>query len=175
MPKIPASAIRELAITLATLAPRASAAAKKEFAALYAISMSTLSRKLHKVGCRSHERTDRGVRRSGPSEAQMAVIAALQASSLSLRKGIVMPAKHAIEIAVQNEISPDVSTSTYNTWLRAQSGSRRDQTAATPHVELRSLGPNHVHQVDFSLAVNWKVENNKPIYEHLVYKNKLVR
>ena len=174
MPEIPATAVRELAVTLATLQPRAAATAKREFATLYGISASTLSRALTKVGCRSHQRADRGTRRVNATDEQLAAVAAVQASSLSLRKGIVMPAKDALEIAERNGmISADVTPSVYNTWLRAQSGTRRDQTAATPHIELRSLGPNHVHQVDFSLAVNWKVENNKPIYEHLIYKNKL--
>ncbi len=173
MPEIPTAAIRELAISLANLNSKARAAAKKEFAALYGVSASTLSRALHSVGCRSHQRSDRGRRRLAIADEQLAAIAAVQASSLSLRKGIVMPAKDAIEIAERNGMAPAISPSVYNEWLRSQSGTRRDQTAATPHIELRSLGPNHVHQADFSLAVNWKVENNRPIYEHLVYKNKL--
>jgi hypothetical protein len=173
MPEIPAAAINELAINLTALQGRAKASAKREFLSLYQISPATLSRKLNSVGCRSHARSDRGRRRAGIDDQQLAVIAAVQASSLSLRKGIVMPAKDAIEIAVKNDMAPEVSPSLYNRWLREQSGSRRDQTAATPHIELRSLGPNHVHQVDFSLAVNWKVENNRPMYEHLIYKNKL--
>ncbi|MGE5488069.1 MAG: hypothetical protein ACM3ZB_09665, partial [bacterium] len=57
--------------------------------------------------------------------------------------------------------------------LREQGGSRIDQQQAEPHIQLRSLGPNHVHQVDFSLAVNWKIFQGRLKYEHLVYKNKL--
>lgn len=173
MPKIPPAALRALANEIATLDSAARAALKRQFARQYDISPSTLSRQLHRVGCRSHERADRGRRRLPITDEQLNVIAALQASSQSLRKGNYMPASDAIEIAEQNRMAPAISPSSFNAWLRSQNGSRRDQSSPTPHVELRSLGPNHVHQADFSLAVNWKVENNKPIYEHLVYKNKL--
>jgi hypothetical protein len=173
MPDLSRRAVEELAVRLTGLQGRDRSVARREFSALHCCSPSTLSRQLHAIGFRSHQRCDRGIRRTGHTDEQLAHIAALQASSLSLRKGIVMPANVAIEIAEHNGIAPGLSASSYNAWLRAQSGSRRDQTAATPHIELRSLGPNHVHQVDFSLAVNWKVKNNKPIYEHLIYKNKL--
>lgn len=173
MPELPAAEVRNLAVRLATLQGREQSAARREFIQLYNCSPSTLSRELHKIGHRQRTRCDRGTRRTGHTDEQLAQIAAIQASSISLRKGIVMPAATAIEIAEKNGIASGVSPNTYNAWLRQQSGSRRDQTAATPHVELRSLGPNHVHQVDFSLAINWKVTNNKPIYEHLIYKNKL--
>jgi hypothetical protein len=172
MPEIPEASVREFSLKLATLTGRAASAARREFAALHGCSPSSLSRRLTSLGVRCHTRSDKGVMRSASGE-QLAIVAALQSSSMSLRKGVVMPAKDAIEIAVQNGIAPQISASRYNAWLRDQTGTRRDQTAATPHIELRSLGPNHVHQVDFSLAVNWKVENNKPIYEHLIYKNKL--
>lgn len=173
MPDLSRRAVEELAVRLTALQGRARSVARREFSALHNCSPSTLSRQLHAIGFRSHQRCDRGISRSGVTDEQFHMIAAIQASSLSLRKGIVMPAKRCIDIAEHNGIAPEVSTSTYNAWLRANSGARTDQTAATPHIELRSLGPNHVHQVDFSLAVNWKVKNNKPIYEHLIYKNKL--
>ena len=106
-------------------------------------------------------------------------VAALQRQSMSLRKGVVMPAEDAIEIAVDSGLLPEgaVSVDYYNRWLRRNAAARRDQTKETPHVELRSLGPNHVHQMDFSLAVNWKCFQEqgaaKIRYEHLIYKNKL--
>lgn len=172
-PTLPTSAVRELSEKLGHLQGRARAAAKRDFVSLYQVSDSTLSRALHQVGFVSHTRSDRGVRRKPISDDHMRLIAALQSSGNNLRRGIIMPAKDAIDVAHHNGLIPEaVDPNYYNAWLREQGGTRVDQQAATPHIELRSAGPNHVHQADFSLAVNWKVANNKPIYERFVYKNK---
>lgn len=166
-------AISGLAEQLGQVRGRARAALKREFSEQHGVSPSSLSRALANIGLRCHERSDRGARRKKVDV--LDALAALQRKSHSLRKGVVMPAEDAINIAEDSGmIAPGaVSTSYYNAWLREQQASRTDQERQEPHVELRSLGPNHVHQVDFSLAVNWKIANNKPIYEHLIYQNKL--
>ncbi|MFB3828932.1 MAG: hypothetical protein ACE15B_19355 [Bryobacteraceae bacterium] len=174
-PTLPLDAVRRLADSLNQVKGRARAAVKRQFMSDYGCSASSLSRALHEVGFRSHVRGDRGQRRKPVADEQLLQLAALQRKSLSLRRGIVMPAEDAINIAEDSGLIERgaVSVSYYNAWLRRQEASRKLQTRPEPHTELRSLGPNHVHQVDFSLAVNWKVANNKLIYEHLVYKNKL--
>lgn len=57
------------------------------------------------------------------------------------------------------------------TFPEAQSSDHGNEP--TRHVNLISLGPNHVHQVDFSLAINWKIKDGTAVYDELVYKNKL--
>jgi transposase InsO family protein len=168
-------AVRSLASTLQQLAGRERAAAKREFLAAYGVSASTLSRALHELGLKSHQRSDRGVRRKAVADESLSMLVAIQRASDSLRKGVIMPAADAIEIAEDSGLIDTglVSEAYYNKWLRDQGVSRQQQKAADPHITLRSLGPNHVHQVDFSLAVNWKIFQGKPTYEHLVYKNKL--
>jgi len=176
--------VRELAERLGSLpGRRAQAALKREFSDLHGVSLTTLSRRLTAIGYRSHDRRDKGTRRVGVSDEQLARVAAIQRQSMSLRKGVVMPAEDAIEIAEDSGLLPSgvVTPSWFNEWLRTNEASRRQQKRETPHVELKSLGPNHVHQFDFSLAVNWKVFDEKggqpgvavPFqYERLVYKNK---
>jgi transposase InsO family protein len=168
-------AVRDLAQRLEAAPGRVRAALKKEFMTTYGCSSSTLSRALNEVGVRCHKRADAGTRRKEVPEEILQRIAALQRASLSLRKGVVMPAEDAINIAEDSGwlAKGEVTPAYFNAWLREQDASRRDQVRPEPHVELRSLGPNHVHQVDFSLAVNWKVFQGKPQYEHLIYKNKL--
>jgi hypothetical protein len=175
MPRIPQQAIRDLATRLDGVQGRAAAAVKRDFRGAYGVSAATLSRALNEVGVRCHSRSDAGVRRKDVRDEELHTIAAIQRTSLSLRKGIVMPAEDAINVAEDSGlVAPGaVSTSYYNEWLRGQDASRRDQLKPEPHTELRSLGPNHVHQVDFSVAVNWKMFQGKPTYEHLIYKNKL--
>jgi hypothetical protein len=172
---IPSHVVRELAGQLDTVRGRARAALKRDFIRLYGCSPSTLSRALCEVGLRSHCRADAGTRRVAVTDDDLMKIAVLQKSSESLRKGVIMPAEDAIDIAEENGLVPanTVRAGYYNAWLREKGGSRIDQQQAAPHIQLRSLGPNHVHQVDFSLAVNWKIFQGKLAYEHLIYKNKL--
>ena len=175
MPRVSLEVVRDLAGRLDGVPAAARAAIKREFLATYGCSPSTLSRALHEIGVRSHTRADAGTRRKEVTEEILQRIAAIQRASLSLRKGVVMPAEDAINIAEDSGWIDKgaLSPSYFNRWLRDQDASRRDQIKPEPHIELRSLGPNHVHQVDFSLAVNWKVFQGKPQYEHLIYKNKL--
>ncbi len=171
---VPVSAIQLLADELEPLAPRERSALKREFMEGYGLSSSTLSRRLRAIGVRSHNRSDGKARRKVVKEEDLLIVAAIQRRSQSLRKGTVMPAEEAIEIAEDSGlIEPGViSSDYYNDWLRKQDASRKQQSKPEPHVRLRSLGPNHVHQFDFSLAVNWKMFEGQPVYQHLVYKNK---
>ena len=102
MSKIPMPAIHTLAEQLGQAhASRDKAALKREFLAAWDCSPSALSRALCEVGARSHQRADRGVKRSTVSAEQLQAIAHLQNSSVSLRKGTFMPAKDAIDLAEQ--------------------------------------------------------------------------
>ncbi len=172
---VPESAVQLLADDLEPLAARERSALKREFMNAYDLSSSTLSRRLRSIGVRSHNRKDNRKRRSVVTDEDLRVVAAIQRNSQSLRKGTVMPAEEAIEIAEDSGlIEPGLVTRDYyNSWLRDLQASRREQSQPEPHVRLRSLGPNHVHQFDFSLAVNWKMFEGRPVYEHMVYKNKL--
>jgi hypothetical protein len=172
---VPLQAVRDLVCELEQAQGRQRAHVRRQFMSLYGISDSTLSRALHEVGWRAHERRDRGVRRKPVEDQDLQRLAAIQRASLSSRKGVVMPASDAIEIAEDSGIIEPglVSESFFNGWLRDHEASRTNQKRPEPYTILRSLGPNHVHQVDFSLAVHWKIFQGRPVYEHLVYKNKL--
>ena len=133
-----------------------------------------MSRWLNARGIVFKNRGDRGKRRTATEE-HFKTVFRLQYSSYKQQQGPIMPAHVAIEIAERNGKIPEgiMTPSLYNSWVRAQGSSRSEVDEPTRHVNLVSLGPNHVHQVDFSLAINWKIENNKAIYQHFVYKNKL--
>jgi hypothetical protein len=167
-------AFAEFAAELLRLEGRARAARRRELENLFNCSSSTMSRWLNARGIVFKERGDRGKRRT-VNEEQLKKVFALQYSSYKLRQGPIMPAHVAIEIAEHNGIIPAgiLTPSLYNQWARSQSSARDQVDTPTRHINLVSLGPNHVHQVDFSLAINWKIENNKAIYQHEIYKNKL--
>jgi hypothetical protein len=134
---------------------------KRQFCQAWQLSPSTLSRLLHANGRRAHARTDRGVPRKAGID-QLKIVLALQAASTSLRKGDIMPAGEAIRLAEQNGYLDQgtLSEDTFNRWLREQGISRKQRNTPRPHVQLASKGPNHVHQVDFSLATNWVMGRN---------------
>ena len=134
---------------------------KRQFCAAWQLSASTLSRLLNANGRREHSRADRGMPRKAGID-QLKIVLALQAASTSLRKGDIMPAGEAIRLAVQNGYleQGELSEDTFNRWLREQGLSRKQRNAPRPHVQLASKGPNHVHQVDFSLATNWVMGRN---------------
>lgn len=180
MAKVPITTVREFSARLEGVTGRARAALRREFAETYGVSATTLSRMLCEVGYRERSRSDAGTRRVPVDDAKILELAAIQRSSLSLRKGVTMPAEDVINIAEDSGLIDQgaLAPSTYNNWLRSLEVSRREQARIEGetdyvHTTLRSLGPNHVHQVDFSLAVNWKIFQGRPQYEHLVYKNKL--
>lgn len=149
------------------------ARARRELAQLFGVSPATVSRWCRALGIEERRRS--GKRRAPVTDAQLQELFKLQFSSHKLQQGPLMTAKDVIEIGERNGIIEPgaLSPSAYNAWLRAHGMARAEVDAPEPHVELVSKGPQHVHQADFSLAINWKVENNKPIYEALVYKNKL--
>ena len=165
----------ERAGELARLQGRTRAARRRELEALYQVSSSTMSRWLNAIGIRFSERGDRGKRRTEITDSHLQAVFAIQYSSYKQQQGPIMTAAVAIEIAEHNNRIPVgiLTASAYNAWLRATGIQNAQVDRPTRHVNLVSLGPNHVHQVDFSLAINWKIENNKAIYQHLVYKNKL--
>ncbi len=164
---------REYADDLRNLRGWARASRRRELASLFDVSQTTISRWLHHLNIVSHARSDKGKRLV--EERELYEVFAIQYSSHKQTQGPIMTAQDAIEIAEHNgKLRPGVLTpSSYNAWLRAHQIARDEVDIPEPHINLRSLGPNHVHQVDFSLAINWKIQNNRAVYQDLVYKNKL--
>ncbi len=164
---------REYADDLRDLRGRARASRRRELASLFDVSQTTISRWLHRMDIVSHTRSDKGKRLV--EERELYEVFAIQYSSHKQTQGPIMTAQDAIEIAEHNgKLRPGVlAPSSYNAWLRAHQIARDEVDIPEPHINLRSLGPNHVHQVDFSLAINWKIQNNRAVYQDLVYKNKL--
>lgn len=160
---------------LRDLGPGDGPARRREIAALFGVSLSTLSRWCRAAGLRVRERSDLGERRVQVKEETLQELFRLQQTGRTLKHGVQMPAKDVIDIAERNGLIPAgaVTPNYFNAWLRAQGFSRAEVDTPEPHVDLVSLGPQHVHQADFSLSINWKVEKHQIVYEHWVYKNKL--
>ena len=108
---------------------------------------------------------------------QVEFIAALLYKGGRENKGAFMPIENALEIAIDNNIilRGEVSLSTVQRQLREYQMSKRLLNAPTPHTDMASLHPNHVHLVDVSTCIQYYLADGglKVMREDEFYKNKL--
>ena len=121
-------------------------------------------------------RADKGNLRSCLTDQQIEGVASLIHVTRREVKGPIMPTERAIQIAEDNGwIEPgQVTASTMNRLLRDRQLSKIHQKAPTPHTEMRSLHPNHVHEVDVSVCIQYYLRNGRlaMMDERDYYKNK---
>jgi hypothetical protein len=79
--------------------------------------------------------------------------AALLATGTRANGKQIMELPNAASILTANGFNVDCSTSTLRRVLRSRQASAKQLAAPTAHVQLKSLHPNHVHQVDPSLCL----------------------
>lgn len=119
-------------------------------------------------------RADKG--RSRQCEDALHMVAALQRGSLRAngKQTMFMPVSASILATNGHEIA--VSTRQLNRLTRARRLNVRQQAESHAPVQLRSLHPNHVHQVDPSLCLVYYMRGEqKIIRDDEFYKNKLDR
>lgn len=86
----------------------------------------------------------------------------------------IMSLETAASVVEASGYALPVSTSQLARYLRAQRLDATSQRQATHYTELRSLHPNHVHQIDPSLCVLYYLRGQQHILaEDQLYKNKL--
>ncbi len=151
-------------------------------AARLGISPSTLYRKLEATGLYSSgrkRRADAGsIRKDGVTEDQIKLVAAMMLTSKRNTGHVEMSAEDAIRRAEANGIVPPgaLKPDMLRRHLRRMQLDARAQLAATPHQDLASLHPNHVHQMDPSICLQWYFEGKAGMAERdmvaVVYKNK---
>jgi hypothetical protein len=84
-----------------------------------------------------------------------------------------VPTTIAYSIAMNNGIDLGVGLSRINQKLREQKLSSKSLKPASPHTKMRSLYPNHVHQVDPSVYLGYFTPNKLHLLkDDEVYKNK---
>lgn len=123
------------------------------------------------------KRADVGVLKSELTEGQIEFVAALMYETGRENKGPIMPVERAIQIAADSGyLEPgQVTPATMNRILRERNMSKAHMKAATPHTEMRSLHPNHVHTFDVSVCIQYYLKNGRLgiMDERDFYKNKL--
>jgi len=122
-------------------------------------------------------RSDSGTLKCDLSERQIDFVAGLMYETGRENKGPIMPVERAIQIAEDSGyIDPgQVTPATMNRLLRDRLISKKHMKAPAPHTNMRSLHPNHVHEFDVSVCVQYYLKNGRLgiMDERDFYKNKL--
>ncbi|MBZ0250886.1 MAG: integrase [Burkholderiales bacterium] len=117
-------------------------------------------------------RADKGTTAQGDDA--LAVIAAMQKSAVRQNGKITMNLPTAVSVAMQNGADVAVGSARIRTLLRQRGLDVRTQAREASHVEMRSLHPNHVHQVDASLCLVYYLNGEQHVIrDDQLYKNKL--
>lgn len=149
-------------------------AIKKDFRTLVGWSHQKLHRELKKVGY------DTGRKRRADAGTTSQDTASLTALGAAIRLGVrkngkaTMETPNARALLAANGHRFNVSNGRINHLLRERKLDLASQRQASPHVNLRSLHPNHVHMVDPSLCLLFYTPDGKQhmIRDDEAYKNK---
>lgn len=101
-------------------------------------------------------------------------IAAVKREGVRGNGKATVPTAVAMNLAHANGIALPVSASRINALMRSRRMDAASQSAARSHIALRSLHPNHVHQIDPSLCLLYYTPRGeqKIIRDETSYKNK---
>lgn len=168
-------ALRDLAIRLDAAAHGECAAMIETFASMYDWSKARVYRSLTQVGWSSGRKTRSDC---GTTSQDMAVLTDVCATlRIGQRKNgkATMHTPTAVSLLSQNGREITVSNSRVNALLKANQMNMAAQRQDRAAQSMRSLHPNHVHQVDPSLCLIYYMPDGKQriIQEDEFYKNKL--
>lgn len=167
---------REMAIEMRESKPAQRKAVLMKYQGLYGYSKEQLYKIAREHGFTSgrKERADKGL--GILAEEQLEFVAATLRQCGRENKGAFMPIENALEFAIDNGIilRGEVSLGTVQRQLREREISKRHLNAPTPHTEMRSLHPNHVHLTDVSTCIQYYLDDGglKIMREDQFYKNK---
>jgi hypothetical protein len=120
------------------------------------------------------QRADKGV--GVLAEEQIEFVAGTIYKTGRENKGPIMPVENAMEFAIDNGIMArgEITVGGMQRVLRQRQVDKARLNAPTPHVEMRSLHPNHVHEVDVSTCIQYYLSENglSIMREDEFYKNK---
>ncbi len=121
------------------------------------------------------KRCDKGI--GVLAEEQIEFVASFVRSTKRENKGAFAPVENAMEFAIDNGIMMrgEVTVGAMHRILREREIDKKRLNAPTPHVEMRSLHPNHVHLVDASVCIQYYLDDGgmKIMRQDEFYKNKL--
>lgn len=168
---------RELVRDLKEASTRERKAVIARYNALYGYSKEHLYRIAREHGWNSgrQQRSDKGI--CTLAEEQIDFVGAFVDATRRENKGAFTPIANALDFAETNGIIKpgEVSVSTITRNLRERAMSKAQLNAPTPHTNMRSLHPNHVHGVDASTCIQFYLKDGCMgiMEEGTFYKNKV--
>lgn len=138
------------------------------------LSRPTVYRELARVGWTSGRKTRSDKGTTIVPDDTLTFIGTLQRTSTRQNGKVTMTIPTAMSIAAANGAEVKASRATIGRNLRVRGLDVRTQSRASSHVTMRSLHPNHVHQVDASLCLVYYLNGKQGVLrEDQFYKNKL--
>lgn len=167
-------ALRDLAVALDAAKHGEKSALKNDFCDHWGWNTHKLHRELKNIGWSSgrKRRCDAGT--TSQDEKVLNELAAMVKLGVRKNGKATMQIPNARSILSANGRNITVSNGRLNTLLRQRSLDLASQSKATPHLNMRSLHPNHVHLVDPSLCLLYYAPNGKQhvMHDDEIYKNK---
>jgi hypothetical protein len=153
----------EMAEKLKHAAPRDRKTILAPYAEMSGYSMPHLYTVAKQYGWESGRKKRADAGECSLTESQIEFVAGLMRESARENKGVIMPVERAIEIAVDNGIIPRglLSVGRMQQVLAEKQLNKSCLDAATPHTDMRSLHPNHVHLIDASVCIQYYLKNGK--------------
>lgn len=168
---------REMVFELKEARPSERRAIVNRYREQYGYSYEHMMRIARQYGFDSgrKERSDKGASIISPD--QLDAVGSFLRVTRRENKGVISPVENAKVFCEDNGlIVPGlVTTSTLQRKLRERQMSAKHQNSATPHTDMRSLHPNHVHCCDVSTCIQYYLDNGgiSVMREDEFYKNKL--
>lgn len=141
---------------------------------LFSISTATAYKTLAKNGWKSGRKKRLDFGKSIVEKETLKSIAAMTKHSIRKNGKQTMPITVARAVLVQNGVDIDVSNSRLRQLLHDNDLKTKNLGKASPSQSMRSLHPNHVHEVDPSVSLLWFAPNGRQrfIRDDEEYKNK---
>lgn len=143
----------------------------------YGYSMKRLYEIAENFGFKSGRKTrcDKGI--GVLAEEQIEFVASFIQATKRENKGAFAPVENAMEFAIDNGIMTrgEVTVGAMQRILREREIDKKRLNAPTPHTEMRSLHPNHVHLVDASTCIQYYLDDGgmKIMRQDEFYENKI--
>ena len=132
-----------------------------KYRASYGYSYEHMCRIAKQHGFNSGRKTRKDKGTSSLTDDQVDFVSAFLYETRRENKGAISPVENALEFAYDNGVIQrgSVSVSRMQTLLRERQMNKEQLNSPTPHIEMRSLHSNHVHQMDVSTCIQYYLDD----------------
>lgn len=141
---------------------------RKAFENMYGVSSDTVYRNLKKLGWSSGKKKRCDAGQTAIDETTLTELEAVRRLSVRANGKVTMPTSVAASMLSANGRDIELSNSRLNQLFRQRKTTNAQQQQLGAHQKLRSLYPNHVHQVDPSYCLLYYAPNGEQMVQKIV-------